>query len=61
MQIAANHEPARSQLDQVCEDYIEVTFGAGIQYMELQPEAPSRCLRIFNRDLSEIWTGRVNQ
>ena len=45
--IAANHEPARSQLDQLCEDPIEVTFGAGIQDMkpargyEPLPAAPS--------------------
>ena len=42
--IGADHEPARSQLDQLCEDSIEVTFGAGIQDMELQPEGTSRCL-----------------
>jgi hypothetical protein len=35
--IVSDREPARSQLDQVCEDCIEVTFGAGIQDMELQP------------------------
>jgi hypothetical protein len=43
--VATNHEPARSQLDQLCKDYIEVTVGAGIQYMELQPEPTSRAPR----------------
>ena len=37
--VAADHEPTRSQFDQLCEDIIEVTFGAGIQDMKLQPES----------------------
>ena len=45
--IGADHEPARSQLDQLCEDSIEVTFGAGIQDMELQPEGTSRRLHLL--------------
>jgi hypothetical protein len=36
--IGSNHEPARSQFDQLCEDLIEVTFGAGIQDLDLKPE-----------------------
>src|SRR5262245_51106058 len=32
---AANHEPAYPQLDQLCEGSIKVTFGAGIQDMQL--------------------------
>src|SRR5262249_53622492 len=42
-----DHEPARSQLDQLREDLIEVTFGACIQDMELQPESASRCLQFL--------------
>ena len=32
--IAADNEPARSQLDQLCKNSIEVTIGAGIEDME---------------------------
>ena len=45
--IGANHEPACPQLDQLCEDRIEVTFGAGIQDMELQPEGAGRRLHLL--------------
>ena len=38
-----------------------VCFGGRIQYMEFQPKAASRRLRILNRDLGELWTGRINQ
>jgi hypothetical protein len=35
--IGGNHEPACAQLDWICEDCIEVTFGAGIQDKEVHP------------------------
>ena len=44
--IGADHEPAGSQLDQGCEDRIEVAFGAGMQDMELQPEGAGRRLQV---------------
>ena len=45
--IGPNHEAARSQLDQVCEGCIEVTFGARIQDMEFQPKGTGRRLRVL--------------
>src|SRR5665811_1245996 len=59
--IAANHEPARSQLDQLCEDTIELTFGAGIQYMELQPEGTSCCLHLLRVGLGKSGIGRIDE
>ena len=44
--IGADHERAGSQLDQGCEDRIEVAFGAGMQDMELQPEGAGRRLQV---------------
>jgi len=40
--IAADHKPACSQLDQLCKDRIEVTFGAGAEDMKFQPESLGR-------------------
>ena len=48
-----NHEPARSQLDQLCEDSIEVTFGAGSQDMELQPQGTGCCLHVLRGGLGK--------
>jgi hypothetical protein len=56
-----DHEPARSQLGQLCEDSIEVAFSAGIQDMELQPEVQSRCLHFLRGGLSKSGIGRVDQ
>ena len=58
---AANHEPARSQLDQLCEDSIEVTFGAGIQDMQLQPEGTSRRLHLLSVGLGKSGFGWVDE
>ena len=44
--IAADHEPACSQLGQVCKGHIEVAFGAGMQDMELEPEGDGRRLQV---------------
>jgi hypothetical protein len=33
--LTANHEPTRSQLDQVCKNRVEITIAAGMQDMEL--------------------------
>ena len=57
----ADHEPARSQLDQLCEDFIEVTFGAGIQDMELQPEGTSRCLHLLRVGLGNSGIGWIDE
>ena len=35
----ADDEPTYFQLHQLCEDFIEVTFAAGIEDMELQSES----------------------
>ena len=43
--IAANHKSASLQLDQLREDYLEVTFSAGIQYTKLKPKSTSSCLQ----------------
>jgi len=43
--IGADYEPAGSQFNHLCKDSIEVTFGAGIQDVEVQPEGLSRRLR----------------
>jgi hypothetical protein len=59
--IAANHEPARSQFDQLCEDPIEVTVGAGIQDVELQAEGTSRCLHPLRVALGKSGIGWVDE
>jgi hypothetical protein len=51
--MGADYEPTRSQLDQVCKHSIEVTFGAGIQHVELQPKSTSRRLRGTQTELGE--------
>src|SRR6266699_3481573 len=58
--IGADHEPARSQLDKACEDSIEVTFGAGIQDMKVQPEGMRCRLRGACNGLGESDVGRVD-
>ena len=37
--LGPDHEPARAQLDHLCEDRIEVALTAGAQDVEFQPEA----------------------
>src|SRR5207302_10542826 len=59
--IAANHEPACSQLGQFCEDSIEVTFGAGIQDMELEPEGVGRRKHIPRYGLGTSRIGWVDE
>src|SRR5215210_1214210 len=39
----------------------EVTFGADIQNMELQPETPSRCLHALCCLFGYSWISRINQ
>src|SRR5262249_61357031 len=58
---AADHEPARSQLDQLCKDSIEVTFGAGIQNMKLQSKGTSRCLHLLCVGLGNSGIGWVDK
>src|SRR5262249_3516248 len=59
--IAANHEPACSQLDQFCEDAIEFTFGASIQNMEVQSEGTSSCLQRPCAAVGKSGTGWINK
>ena len=54
-----NHEPARSQLDQLCEDPIEITFGAGSQDMELQPQGTGCCLHVLRGGLGKSRIGNA--
>jgi hypothetical protein len=44
--IGGNHESASSQLEQRCEHGIEVSFGIGVQDMELQPQGGGRPLQV---------------
>ena len=57
----ADHEPARSQLGQLCEDPIEVTFGAGSQNMELQPECAGRRLHVLRGGLGNSGIGWIDE
>jgi len=59
--MAGDHEPARSQLNHVYEDSIEVTFGAGIEDMEVQPQGMSRSLRVAYLLLGNSMVRRVDQ
>ena len=59
--LGADHEPARSQLDHLCEDCIEVTFGAGIQDKELQAEAVGRRQHLLRFGLSNSGIGWVDE
>src|SRR5262249_24769003 len=49
--IGADHEPACPQLEQGCEDRIEVALGARVQDMKLQPEGARRRLQISRQGL----------
>ena len=56
--IGADHERAGSQLDQGCEDRVEVAFGARMQDMELQPEGARRRLHVSRLGLgNRDWSG----
>jgi len=59
--IAANHESACSQLDELCEDAVEFAFGAGIQNMEIQSESTSRCLQHPCAAVGESRSGWINK
>src|SRR5262245_53237141 len=58
--IRGDHEPTCSQLDQLCEGSVKVTFGACIQDMELQPEGASRCLQLFRVGLNKSGIGWID-
>src|SRR5262249_60182998 len=49
--IGADHEPACPQLEQGCEDRIEVALGARVQDMTLQPEGARRRLQLSRQGL----------
>src|SRR5262245_269181 len=59
--IGSDHEPARSQLDQLCESRIKITLGACIQDMELQPEGASRCLQFLRVGLDKSGIGWIDK
>jgi hypothetical protein len=59
--IGGDDEPARSQLDQVCKHSIEVTFGAGVQDVELQPKSTSRPLQAAQTELGSNGINRVKE
>ena len=44
--IGGDHKRVGPQLEQGCEDRIEVALGAGMQDMELQPEGAGRRLHV---------------
>jgi hypothetical protein len=54
---AADHEPAGSQLDQGCEDRIEVAIGARMQDMELELEGAGRRLQVSRLGLGNNGIG----
>src|SRR5579863_1118560 len=58
---AGDHESARPQLDQLCEGYIEVTFGADIESLKIQSKRVSRCLQLPRDGLRESGIGRIDQ
>src|SRR4029453_14136723 len=53
--------PAPSQLGQLCENSIEVAFSAGIQDMELQSKARSRCLHRLRGCLGNSGIGWIDE
>jgi ABC transporter substrate binding protein len=58
--IGADHERTGPQLGQGCKDRIEITFGAGMQDMELQSEGAGR--RLYLSRLGRgTGTGRVDE
>ena len=48
---ASYHKSTRLQLDQTCEDSIEITFGAGLENMKLQAELAGGLLHICSFDI----------
>src|SRR5262249_14636399 len=59
--IAADHESACSQLGQGCKNGIEVTYGARIQHMELQPKGARGRLQLARYGFGIGDGGRVNE
>src|SRR5262249_12263648 len=59
--IAGNYERARLELDYLCEDFIEVTFCAGTQHTELQPEGMSRCLQLLRVGFGKTGVGWIDE
>jgi hypothetical protein len=51
-QIGPDHEPARSELGQVGEDLIEVTFSARLQDPKLHPKLMGRLLQVLHSMLA---------
>jgi hypothetical protein len=58
---AANHQAACAQSDQVRENCIDVSFGGGIQNIELKSEIPSGRLRTSYRVLGDSRIGGINE
>jgi hypothetical protein len=59
--IAADHESACPQLGQGCKNGIEVTYGASIQHMELQPKRARGRLQLARYGFGIGDGGRVNE
>ena len=59
--LGADHESARSQFDQLCEDTIEVMFAAGIEDMEFQPKGMGCRQHLTCVDLRKSGIGRVDE
>ena len=58
--VEPDHERAGPQLGQRRKDRIEVTFSAGVQDAELQPERAGRCLQFSRLGLGNSGIGRVD-
>src|ERR1017187_2596364 len=58
---SADHESARPRLNQLCEGCVEVTIGADIEDLKLQPEGVSRCLELIRLGLGKNGIGRIDQ
>src|SRR6516162_5112474 len=59
--ILADHEPSCPQMDQVCENRIEIALRAGVEDMEGEPERMGRGQRLARLRLGINGIGRVNE
>ena len=51
----------RAQVLRAGKGTVEVSVGAGLQYIKLQSENIRRCLKVSGLDFGEIWTGRIHK
>src|SRR6516164_7618744 len=59
--IGANHKPARSQLDRVCEGDVEVKFSTGIQDMKFKSQGTGCGLDVSCNCLNISPIGRIDE